>query len=803
MATVSILIPAFNPDHLGAALMSAQRQTFEDIEILVGDDTADGRLAQIVSRTGDPRVRYFHHGFQGGRGNAQRLWELAEGRYVKWLFDDGLLRPDSIKVLVAALEAHPESALAFHERVFIDEKDAVIETPPALLKSGEHALIDREFLVHNVVATLDNFIGEISNALLRRQAVDARTAARYRSLPFDFLDDVAIYLNLAQQAPLVAVGGYHSATRHTAKKANEANPFLAAGCYEWEILVRGEAAAGRLSPAQLASASQRLQQLYARYGANLPELSRLSANLPELTQRAAHELFDSERFRADLAFARSSVAQRAGVPESVEPEAAAAPHICVVCEQGVERWTPNPGPAGAEFIRDVDPVGSSHGRYLCPHCRCDERDRHLWLYIAYSGVLENANAMRILHVAPEPQIERRIRRLSPLEYVAGGAATRDPSHRRFDVQALDFPSGYFDLIICNGVLEQVDDPELALSELHRCLKPGGGLIAQTPYAPLLKRTFELNGKPSDPFAARYFGGEGRVRLFGLDIADRFHEAGFSGDLLPHASVLGDIDPDQVGCDVDEPFFLFTKKAPQAGAATFARTSDLATKTIRLVCASRCSRERFFTDTALGRSLAVQRFAQPPELQLFENNTTGLSTLYNRAIDQAAGQPAILVFVHDDVSLTDNFWTERVREALAKFDVVGLAGNKRRSPRQPSWAFAGPEMKWDAPEYLSGAVGHGKGFPCDQVTYFGPSGAECKLLDGLMLIADSDRLLQAGVRFDTRFDFHFYDLDFCRQAQANGLTMGTWPISVVHESGGDFGSPAWRAAYEAYLRKYGE
>jgi len=41
-------------------------------------------------------------------------------------------------------------------------------------------------------------------------------------------------------------------------------------------------------------------------------------------------------------------------------------------------------------------------------------------------------------------------------------------------------------------------------------------------------------------------------------------------------------------------------------------------------------------------------------------------------------------------------------------------------------------------------------------------------------------------FDERFGFHFYDLDLCRQAEQRGIRTGTWPISVVHESGGNFG-----------------
>jgi GT2 family glycosyltransferase len=226
------------------------------------------------------------------------------------------------------------------------------------------------------------------------------------------------------------------------------------------------------------------------------------------------------------------------------------------------------------------------------------------------------------------------------------------------------------------------------------------------------------------------------------------------------------------------------------------------KPIRLVCATRHDEARFVADSALGRSLKLYNYVPGQQLLLFDNNRTGLSTIYNRAIEHARQSPATLVFIHDDISICDFHWVERILEGLESFDIIGLAGNTRRMPRQPSWAFT-PEMKWDRREFLSGTVGHGEGFPCSVVSHFGRAGQSCKLLDGLMLAADSERLVQSGVRFDEQFDFHFYDLDFCRQAELKGLTMGTWPISVVHQSGGAYGEPEWVAAYERYLRKYDE
>lgn len=226
------------------------------------------------------------------------------------------------------------------------------------------------------------------------------------------------------------------------------------------------------------------------------------------------------------------------------------------------------------------------------------------------------------------------------------------------------------------------------------------------------------------------------------------------------------------------------------------------KPIRIVCGTRASQQDFSTKTALGRSLLAHEANNPLDVLLFSENSLGLSRIYNQAIDDAKDDPAILVFVHDDVHLCDFEWSQRIREAITAFDVIGLAGNTHRAPGQPSWAFLDDCFTWDEKQHLSGMVGHGTGFPC-AVSNYGPSRQPCKLLDGLLLAVDSERLVQTGLRFDEQFEFHFYDMDFCRQAELKGLSMGTWPLSIVHESPGAFGTSGWREGYRRYLEKYGE
>lgn len=220
----------------------------------------------------------------------------------------------------------------------------------------------------------------------------------------------------------------------------------------------------------------------------------------------------------------------------------------------------------------------------------------------------------------------------------------------------------------------------------------------------------------------------------------------------------------------------------------------------IVSASRLSEYLFYSQSLLGRTLATTFRGVSVSRRIYFENARPLADCYNDAIDKA-GDDDILVFVHDDVLFADFFWFEHVGLGLSKFDVVGVAGNRRRVPNQPSWLFVDRQLTRDHPSNLSGSVGHGDGLPCD-LSIYGPPLEQCKLLDGVFLATRRRTLMQAAVRFDPAFKFHFYDMDLCRQCEASNLTMGTIPMSLVHKSTGAFGTLAWTAACADYLKKWG-
>jgi GT2 family glycosyltransferase len=221
--------------------------------------------------------------------------------------------------------------------------------------------------------------------------------------------------------------------------------------------------------------------------------------------------------------------------------------------------------------------------------------------------------------------------------------------------------------------------------------------------------------------------------------------------------------------------------------------------LRIVAATRLGETEFWKESPLADSL--RRLADPrlvPDVAFA--NAAPLPRLYNRAIERD-DDAEVVVFMHDDLWLDDYFFTERILSGLSQFDVIGLAGTRKRRPNQKAWSFVDDPRVRDDPEFMSGRIAQAD-HPWGQVYYWGPVPAQCELLDGVLLAARKQALRERGVRFDEQFPFHFYDMDFCRTATAKGMRLGTWPICVTHRSPGGFASEAWERARVRYFEKWG-
>ncbi|MBC7787270.1 MAG: hypothetical protein H7Z18_07475 [Methylophilaceae bacterium] len=227
--------------------------------------------------------------------------------------------------------------------------------------------------------------------------------------------------------------------------------------------------------------------------------------------------------------------------------------------------------------------------------------------------------------------------------------------------------------------------------------------------------------------------------------------------------------------------------------------------ICIISATRLSAVDFWEKSALGISLL--RISEQHQHHQFVhldfniafNNNLGLSEVFNAQIASAAAH-TVLVFIHDDVWIDDTDFIANIMAGLSEFDIIGIVGNVRHLPHQPAWCYINHHFVWDGQTNLSGEIAHGKS-AFGTNTKFGKAPRACALLDGVFIASTQHCLIKNKVLFDPQFDFHFYDLDFCRTATKAGLKLGTWPISLTHQGIGDFGCQTWRERYQQYLNKW--
>lgn len=157
----------------------------------------------------------------------------------------------------------------------------------------------------------------------------------------------------------------------------------------------------------------------------------------------------------------------------------------------------------------------------CPSCGSLERDRLFWLwFLDHRARLVEP----VLHFAPEPALAKRFRELFR-DY-----RTTDLSmpgcDLRLDIEAIDLPTGSVGTIICNHVLEHVDDAK-ALAELARILRPDGIAVISVPLIDGWDKSYEPEGIDSEHLRELHFGQFDHIRYYGRDLRERLARAPFA------------------------------------------------------------------------------------------------------------------------------------------------------------------------------------------------------------------------------------------------------------------------------------
>ena len=175
---VSICIPTYNqPKFFETALQGALSQTYDNIEIIVGDDSTNEDTKELIQPylKRYANIKYFHHGKPlGGRGlkNVTFIVNKSSGKYINVLFHDDEIYPTKISRMMEYFIRDLENkiVLTTSARNEINEKDEVTKRMNPWQPSRD-VILSGEDVGRKILFAIENFIGELSTVLLKRESL--------------------------------------------------------------------------------------------------------------------------------------------------------------------------------------------------------------------------------------------------------------------------------------------------------------------------------------------------------------------------------------------------------------------------------------------------------------------------------------------------------------------------------------------------------------------------------------------------------------------------------------------------------
>ena len=198
---VSILIPAYSPRFFDICLVSSIAQTYDNIEIIVADDSEGNEIRNVVARQQARRVQYVRNPTRlGFHGNFANLFSRASGHYIKFLNDDDVLHPDCVATMVVALEfLGAQASLVACRRRRINETGAIVPDSSATQPLADRNRVFKgRTLGDRLLLQSINYVGEPSAAMFRRSDVSLSGGTLFQigDRKYTCLADMALWLRL-------------------------------------------------------------------------------------------------------------------------------------------------------------------------------------------------------------------------------------------------------------------------------------------------------------------------------------------------------------------------------------------------------------------------------------------------------------------------------------------------------------------------------------------------------------------------------------------------------------------------------
>lgn len=219
-------------------------------------------------------------------------------------------------------------------------------------------------------------------------------------------------------------------------------------------------------------------------------------------------------------------------------------HACPVCRSRIEHFVPIPPYYLQKAVEHGFPYRAEQfetintGAYSCPKCYSSDRDRIYALFFdALFSRLDRAKPFRFLEVAPARAFSRWVKTYPNILYRSCDLMMAEADDKA-DIHHLPYADNSFDFILCSHVLEHVDDPVRASSELRRVLDPQGVAVIMVPICLAISDTYENPAATTPEERWRHFGQDDHVRIFSKSgFVDVVRRGGFAVEELSVTDIV--------------------------------------------------------------------------------------------------------------------------------------------------------------------------------------------------------------------------------------------------------------------------
>ena len=242
---VSILIPTYNQrgkNHLKQALESAINQTYQNIEIIIGDDSTNSEVEEFIKPYLEKYKNMIYYKNKKDRidygvGNVISLFERCNGEYVNYLFHDDIFYKDKIDRMMKYFRTRQDISLVTSYRQLIDENNKLLPDNEATKKLfAQDTLVSGSYLCLYCLENITNYIGEPTTVLFKKSLLKDKLGS-FNKNTYMNLQDLSTWFSLLVNYNAVYIADALSCFRQHFSQNSQNQIVHLKGVIEWKKLI--------------------------------------------------------------------------------------------------------------------------------------------------------------------------------------------------------------------------------------------------------------------------------------------------------------------------------------------------------------------------------------------------------------------------------------------------------------------------------------------------------------------------------------------------------------------------------------